>query len=1585
MADGKVVIETDLDSSGIEKGLKKSEKSMKAQAASMAAEYRKQGMSASDAFKKAWSEIERGSLASASTAKREFSEMGQSAEQAASHAEREWKSSSTGIGSAISKIGSLASKGLKVATVAITGTAAALGGVAAAAIKVGSDFESQMSRVKAISGATGEEFEQLKEQAMQLGADTSFSASQAAEGMENLAAAGFTTSEIMNAMPGLLNLAAASGEDLASSSDIAASTLRGFGLAASDAAHVADVLAANANRTNSSVADTGEAMKYIAPLARAAGLSLEETAAAIGIMANAGVNGSQAGTSLRGALSRLSKPTKDMSEAMDELGISFYDSNGKMKSLTEQVGMLRQATEGMTDEQKNNYLVTLYGQEALSGMLALINEGEGSLGELTNAYKNCDGAAQKAAETMQDNLSGALEQLGGSAQTLGLAFYNSVADNLKNAAKTATESINNITDSFNNGGLNEAIQTAGDEFANLAVEAASHASEMVDTAVDFIEAFASGIALNKGRILGAAGEMAESMASGLAELLPSKLQEPVEDAIDAVAESLSDGGLREAGETAVDTLSNVVDAVGNLADKALPPLTKALDFAGENLDLIAASATAAFTAFKGYKVVNETTSILKKGVKTWKTASAAVDAYYAAQLLAMESGVATNATLTAGQAVVGMFTGKVNLATKAQTLWNAVMAANPIGLVVTAVAALAAGIGVYSLATDNAKEKTYGLTDAQKKTLEACRENTGALNEQRDAREESVASIDREYSGYQSLLSELQSITDENGKVKAGYEDRAKVITGELSQALGIEVELLDGQVQKYQEVVGAIQEVIVQKKAEALLSSMQEDMANAYEKTEEAMKNYKAAAQDASETEKNVAEATKAVTEAKENLKSATGDAAGMYPYYKSQLEDAEKSLRAAKDAHKSATKEVRDSKKAMEELSQEYDNYNALVEASASGDVVKMQEAIDALVTSYRSYTSEALSANKETRDQLYSQASDYVDSLKLIQDGSIQISDEIYGQMADAAAKTIYNFNQLPGGIAQGIRDVGPEASAAMLSALAQADLDGKLDAEAKAGMESFISGFAGLDEETQKTWSQVWYNALQGLEGFDQLADPAQQGVQVFLDSLQSALGEVNSVVGNSGVPEAAAQEAKETTEAATNALQEGEEPVKQAAKDTIEGGVSEGAAEADTSTVPAQKGKEAADSTANSVNSGKTAINEAAKSAVNEINTGASTADTTTIPSSKGSEATQSLIDALYANSNAVLTAAASLGGQIPQGLNGMDMLSATAGFGNNVGFGLSSSLSGQAPVVQAAASGLENAALSGLSSANVSGQAQTMGSQIANALANGIVGGSGSVNAAASTLGGNAAVALSNVKLSEKGKQEGKKLGDGLKSGIDSGKKNAESSAKSLGDGAVSGLSSVGMRSKAYDQGLNFSYGLANGISAGSSAAISAAIAVASSALAAAKRELDERSPSKKTREFGQFFSKGLALGIKDEEKSVVKSSRNISNAALESIDLSAVSARMREVMAFNASRVANRPATSVMQYKMDNAEIRKLQQQNQAILNAVAGLSDLAKRPIEVSTTLNGRELIKETAAPMLTEQQRITDFKKLLKGERT
>lgn len=411
--------------------------------------------------------------------------------------------------------------GLSVSAKAIAAVSGALGTASVAAIKVGSDFEAQMSRVQAISGATGKELEELRNQAIQLGADTSFSASEAAQGMENLAAAGFTTSEIMDAMPGLLDLAAAAGEDLAASSDIAASTLRGFGLAASDAGHVADVLAENANRTNSSVAETGEAMKYIAPLARTAGISMEETAAAIGIMANAGIQGSQAGTTLRGALSRLSKPTDDMVGVMEQLGISFYDSEGKMKSLSDQVGMLRTAMQGMTDEQKNNVLVTLYGQESLSGMLALINEGEGSLTQLTESFRECDGAAQQAATTMQDNLQGAIEQMKGSLETLGIVLYDSLSEPLKNLAQQATEAINQLTTAFQENGMEGLISVGGQIISNILIGIAESLPSLLENAILIIQQIVASLNENMPQLVTAGGQILLTLISGMATLLPT--------------------------------------------------------------------------------------------------------------------------------------------------------------------------------------------------------------------------------------------------------------------------------------------------------------------------------------------------------------------------------------------------------------------------------------------------------------------------------------------------------------------------------------------------------------------------------------------------------------------------------------------------------------------------------------------------------------------------------------------------------------------------------------------------------------------------------------------------------------------------------------------------------------------------------------------------------------------------------------------------------------------------------------------------------------------------------------------------------
>lgn len=904
---------------------------------------------------------------------------------------------SSGIEKGISKIGRITSTGLKVAAATIGGVSTALGGVAAAAVKVGSDFESQMSRVKAISGATGEEFEKLKNQAIQLGADTAFSSAQAAEGMENLAAAGFETNEIVEAMPGLLDLAAASGEDLANSSDIAASTLRGFGLAASDAGHVADVLAENANRTNSSVAETGEAMKYVAPLARAAGLSFEETAAAIGIMANAGIQGSQAGTTLRGALSRLSKPTDDMQQAMDELGVSFYDSEGKMLSLAEQVGALQSAMEGMTDEQKNNYLVTLYGQEALSGMLALINEGPESLSALTEAYEVCDGSAKKAAETMQDNLNGAVEQLKGSVESLGIVFYENVADNMKDAAVVATESVNNITDAFNSGGLNEAIRTAGDEFADLSVRAAEHAPGMVDAAVDFIESFANGIIQNRGRLIRAAGEVAESFAGGLAELLPASVQEPVEDAIDAISDSLNSGGLKTAGKTVVKTLDNVIDVVGKLAEVAIPPLTKALDFAGENLDVLAASAATAFAAFKGYKVVSEASGVLSKATKAWKTASSVVDAYNVVQMACTAQSVVSNATLTVGQAAVGLLTGKVSLATAAHAAWNAVMAANPIGLLITAVGALAAGIGVYLLTTDDAKESQYALTQEQKKANEEIYKQYEAYKELDSARKEAMDGINAEYGYLSQLKSELNGLIDSNGQVKAGYEDRANFIVNELSQALGIEQDEIWKIINVNGELGASIDQLIEKKRAEATLNANEEAYTEAIQKKNEALKSYMDALSEcetAQEKYNTAQEAAKKVNEEYQQLLKNSPDVAGGYIAANNEI------LAAANETKKA----YEESKKALKEAEETYIGYNATIQnyeglssAVISGDAAKIGVALLQMQNNFiTAETGTKASLEKQVRNM----QDNYSALRQAIEDGTPGITQ----QMVDSAKQMV-----------------------------------------------------------------------------------------------------------------------------------------------------------------------------------------------------------------------------------------------------------------------------------------------------------------------------------------------------------------------------------------------------------------------------------------------------------------------------------------------------------------------------------------------------------------------------------------------------
>ena len=297
-----------------------------------------------------------------------------------------------------------------------------IAGLGVAAVKTTADFDSEMSKVSAISGATGTDLDKLRGKAREMGAKTKFSASEAAQGMQYMAMAVWKTQDMIDGLEGIMNLAAASGEDLASTSDIVTDALTAFGLSAKDSSHFSDILAAASSNANTNVSMMGETFKYAAPVLGSLGYTAEDAALAIGLMANAGIKSSQAGTALRGAITNLAKPTDTVAAAMDKYGISLTDSSGKMLSLRELMEQLRQKLGGLSEAEQAQAAAALFGKEAMSGMLAIINGSDKDFEKLAGAIDNCDGSSEKMANTMNDNLQGQITILMSQLQELAISF-----------------------------------------------------------------------------------------------------------------------------------------------------------------------------------------------------------------------------------------------------------------------------------------------------------------------------------------------------------------------------------------------------------------------------------------------------------------------------------------------------------------------------------------------------------------------------------------------------------------------------------------------------------------------------------------------------------------------------------------------------------------------------------------------------------------------------------------------------------------------------------------------------------------------------------------------------------------------------------------------------------------------------------------------------------------------------------------------------------------------------------------------------------------------------------------------------------
>lgn len=320
-----------------------------------------------------------------------------------------------------------------------------IGGVGVAAVKTAADFDSAMSQVAAVSGATGKDFDTLRNKAREMGAKTKFSATEAAEAMNYMAMAGWKTEDMLDGIEGVMNLAAASGEDLATTSDIVTDALTAFGLSAKDSGHFADILAAASSNANTNVSMMGETFKYCAPIAGALGFSAEDTAEAIGLMANAGIKSSQAGTALRTIMNNLAGDVKISGKAIGDVTIATTNADGSMRDLSDILADCRSAFGNLTESEKAQAAESLVGKNAMSGFLALMNAGQGDIDKLSSAIDNCDGSAEKMAMTMQDNLAGQLTILKSQLQELAISF----GDILMPAIRSIVSNLQGFVDKLN--------------------------------------------------------------------------------------------------------------------------------------------------------------------------------------------------------------------------------------------------------------------------------------------------------------------------------------------------------------------------------------------------------------------------------------------------------------------------------------------------------------------------------------------------------------------------------------------------------------------------------------------------------------------------------------------------------------------------------------------------------------------------------------------------------------------------------------------------------------------------------------------------------------------------------------------------------------------------------------------------------------------------------------------------------------------------------------------------------------------------------------------------------------------------------
>lgn len=795
--------------------------------------------------------------------------------------EKAMKPSAEKIGKAFQEVGSkIEAAGKKLAPF----SAAAAAGLGAA-IKTTADFDSSMSEVAAISGATGEDFDALRSKAREMGEATKFSASEAADGFKYMAMAGWKTEDMLDGIDGVLNLAAASGEDLGTTSDIVTDALTAMGYSAKDAGHLADVMAAASSNANTNVSMMGETFKYAAAVGGSYGYTMEDIALATGLMANAGIKGSQAGTSLRSIMTRLatdagasSKKLGALGTLTDRLGVAFYNADGTMRPFRDVIQDTRKAWKNLSKEEQANYANTIAGKNAMTGWLALMNSADDDFNKLAGAIDNSNGSAKGMADIMQDNLEGQLTILKSQLQELAI----SLGDVMMPVIRKIVGAVQGVVDWLNSldEGTKETIVTIG-----LVVAAAS----------------------------------------------------PV-----------------------LIILGKVVSAIGSIIT-IIPKIGAAL------------------------------------------------------------SGIG-----------------------------------GPIALAVAAIGGITALVVSHEKALEDLENEHATLSESAQKLKEEVGKEAEAWDGVTSSRGEAYKGIEEQANKEKALWEQLEKVVDATGKVKKGHEEEAALITGQLSEALGIEIELVEGQVKHYDVLKESIDEVIEKKKAEAFLTADQEAYTKALTHHDEVAMQVAQAEGDVYDQEKKVAKQQakvdaiqKKLNEARDNGNDETGAMAATISDLRQQLQEEKAALRGDEKALAELKETQRTAKSTLDSYDATLKNHDRLQAAIASGSTEEMKKA-------QRDLVNNMITAETGTKESLERQTRRFM---------------EEYGKMRETVQKTG----------SQAAKDASYNMHALVNDSIAELEkLDPKLAAEMKKELGT-------IDAQSQK-----WNDS--GKKNADSLASGAKKGLQ-----------------------------------------------------------------------------------------------------------------------------------------------------------------------------------------------------------------------------------------------------------------------------------------------------------------------------------------------------------------------------------------------------------------------------------------------------------------------------------------------------------